>query len=222
MNKQPKAWAESMLVAYVDNQLEPAQMATVEQAMRDDPEARAIVGMLRRSGAAVRSAFDQPMEEPVPARLLSIVGSPGRGTGRGKLVPFWRWFGESARRHTLLAMAASLAGLMIGFGAGFLQFSPADTIRPAGAAASGEFEAALYQALESGAAGPGAIYSDTAAGTTGKVLVTGDVPTALGDLCREFRHDWSDAQGNRTSHGIACLSDDGEWSVLTMPPRPAM
>jgi len=57
MTKQPKPWVESMLVAYVDNQLEPAQMAAVEEVIREDPEARTIVAVLRRSADAVKAGL---------------------------------------------------------------------------------------------------------------------------------------------------------------------
>ena len=54
MNQQPRVWAESLLVAYVDGQLDAAQAQAVEAALRDDAEARAIVGVLRASGSAVK------------------------------------------------------------------------------------------------------------------------------------------------------------------------
>ena len=86
MAKQSKPWVESMLVAYVDKQLEPAQMAAVEEIIREDPEARAIAAVLRRSAAAVKSAYDQPLREPVPARLLATVGLE-EATMEGDVVP---------------------------------------------------------------------------------------------------------------------------------------
>ena len=58
MTMTPKAWADSMLVAYVDDELDPAQRAVVEEAIRADPEARAIVSVLQNSAAAVRAAFE--------------------------------------------------------------------------------------------------------------------------------------------------------------------
>jgi surface antigen len=219
MTKQPKPWVESMLVAYVDNELEPAQMAAVEEVIREDPEARAIVGVLRRSGAAVKAAFDRPLDGPVPARLLAAVGAEGRA-----IVPL----PVRTRRvepATIMALAASLAALVIGFGAGYWQSAPGGGIRLAGSSAdgtdSGQYEAALYQALEESTPGAQVSYIDDAEGRRGVVIIVGPVAAGIGGDCLEFRREWSDAGSTLVSRGLACRSDTGEWSVLSMPPKPA-
>lgn len=221
MSKQPKPWVESMLVAYVDNQLEPAQRAAVEEAIREDPEARTIVAVLRRSAAAVKSAFDQPLHEPVPARLLAAVGADGQATG-GNVVPLRarpRWLD----RPTITALAASLAALVIGFGAGSWQADRSGGIRLAGGDGpeSGQYEAALYQALEDSNPGTQVAYVDTADGRRGAVTIVGPIAAGVGGDCLEFRREWSDADYKIVSRGLACKSDTGEWSVLSMPPKPA-
>lgn len=222
MTRQQKPWVESMLVAYVDNQLEPAQMAAVEEIIRDDPEAGTIVGVLRRSAGAVKAAFDQPMHEPVPARLLTAVGPQDAAT-ESKVVPLrarTRWLDHS----TMTALAASLAALVIGFGAGYWQAAPSGSIRVAGGpdgTESGQYEAALYQALEDSNPGTQVSYVDAAGGRRGAVIIVGPVAANVGGNCLEFRREWSDAGNKVASRGLACRSDMGEWSVLSMPPKPA-
>jgi surface antigen len=221
MSKQPTPWVESMLVAYVDNQLEPAQMAAVEEIVRDDPEARAIVGVLRRSAVAVKAVFDRPLDEPVPDRLLAAAGADELAAA-GNVVPL------PARkrrldRQAILAMAASLAALAIGFGAGYWQAAPGGGIRLAGsgdAMDSGQYEAALYQALEDSNPGTQVAYADAAEGRRGTVTIVGPI-IAVGGDCLEFRREWSDADNRIVSRGLACRADTGEWSVLSMPPKPA-
>jgi len=222
MNKHPKPWVESMLVAYVDDQLEPAQMATVEQILREDAEARAIVGVLRRSAGAVRAAFDQPMNEPAPARLLAAVGAEDEQTAAPQVVPL-RPRKMRVEHPLALLLAASVAGLVIGFGAGYFQFAPASAIRLAGAApATAQYEAALYRALEDGRPGASVPYEDTATKRLGAVTIVGAVVTPSGGSCREFRHDWTDAAaGAMAGHGLACRSDSGDWSILDLPSKPA-
>jgi anti-sigma factor RsiW len=222
MIKQPTPWVESMLVAYVDNQLEPAQMAAVEEIVREDPEARTIVAVLRRSAVAVKAAFDRPLDEPVPARLLAAAGADGLAAA-SNVEPLRRK--RRFDRQTILAMAASLAALAIGFGAGYWQAAPGDGIRLAGssgdATESGQYEAALYQALEDSNPGTQVAYADAAEGRRGIVTIIGPIIAGVSGDCLEFRREWSDADNRVVSRGLACRADTGEWSVLSMPPKPA-
>ena len=223
MIRQPKPWVESMLVAYVDNELEPSQRAAVEEVIREDPEARTIVAVLRRSAAAVKTAFDRPLREPVPTRLLAAVGAEDGSAITGKEIP-WRFRKLRLARPTVMALAASLAALVIGFGAGHWQAAPGG-IRLAGSPAeeteTGPYEAALYQALEDSDPGVEVPYVDATNGKRGAVTIIGSVATGVGGRCLEFRHEWSAAGSKIMSRGLACRSDTGEWSVLSMPPKPA-
>jgi surface antigen len=223
MTKQPKPWVESMLVAYVDNQLEPAQMAAVEEVIREDPEARTIVAVLRRSADAVKTAFDRPLGEPVPTRLLATIGPIDGPAVAGNVVPMPSrklWL----HRPTIMALAASLAALAIGFGAGYWQAAPGGGIRLAGApdgTESGQYEAALYQALEDSNPGTPVAYVDAVGGRRGAVTIVGRIAANVSGNCLEFRREWSDSGNKVVSRGLACRSDSGEWSVLSMPPKPA-
>lgn len=220
MNKQPKAWVESLLVAYVDNQLGPDQMAAVEATIRDDPEAQAIVGVLRRSAAAVKSAYDQPLNEPVPERLLAAIGVANPSTG-ANVVPLRRPTRLLPSRQTLMALAASIATLAIGFAAGYMQSGRGGDITPATGGTSEQFEAALYRALEQDQPGAKLSYQDMASGATETVTVVRAVTTGVSNDCREFRHDSAGVAGATVSRGLACRSSSGDWSVLTLPAEPA-
>jgi hypothetical protein len=213
MNQQPRVWAESLLVAYVDGQLDAAQTRAVEAALRDDAEARAIVGVLRASGSAVKRAYDEALERPLPAGLRDLFADVQAGVAppTADVVAF------RPRRtaiHRLLPLAASIAALLIGFGAGYLSFGDRAGFTPAGEEPRGElYLAALQRALEMPGAGIGQDYADTAAGISGSVTVVGPVATAnLGD-CREFRHDAVSGSKTATSFGIACPGTAGSWVV---------
>jgi surface antigen len=218
MSKPPKPWVESMLVAYVDRQLDAAQMAVVDDIVRQDPEARTIVSVLRGSAEALSVAFNRPLHEAVPARLLAAVGGDGNGGASANVIPVRRPVRPVPLQHLLSAVAASIAILFVGIGIGYLQFAPAATIRPTGQ--SSGFEAALYRALERDRFGIGVSYGDAAAGVSGAVTVVGKVDSSLGDACREFRHDWTEARGKGVETGLACRSATGDWSVLTVPHGP--
>ena len=216
MNRHAKPWVESMLVAYVDHQLDPAQTAAVDDIVREDAEARTIVSVLRGTGEAVREAFEQPLHEAVPARLLAALGA----TGAGNIVPMRRPARSVPMRQLLTALAASIAILFVGVGVGYVAFAPAGRMVPAETESS-KFEATLYGALEREAAGATLRYDDPATATTGSVTVAGRIASSLGNDCREFQHEWTGAQGKGSETGLACRTANGEWSMLTVPHGPA-
>jgi surface antigen len=206
-----------MLVAYVDDELDPAQRAAVEQAIRADPEAQAIVSVLKNSAAAVKTAYDEPMTVPVPQRLLDVLQADAArsgGTGDG-VVPFAPRRPMSVVSRYLLPLAASLAALAIGFGAGVGYDSGGGPIVPAGT--TSPFDSALMQALEFGDPGVALDYQDTAAGVRGSVVVIGQVATSFNGACREFKHT---AEGANTllEFGVACRDANNAWQILTVSP----
>jgi hypothetical protein len=209
-----------MLVAYVDHQLDPAQRAAVDDIIREDLEARTIVSVLRGTGEAVRAAFEQPLHEAVPPRLLAALAAAGGGEATDTVVPIRRPVRFVRRQQLLTALAASIAVLFVGIGVGYLRFAPGPIFTEQGHE-SGPFEVTLYRALEREQVGAGLRYDDAASGRAGIVTVVGKVPSSLGDACREFRHDWTQGSGKGTETGLACRSATGDWSVLTVPREPA-
>jgi hypothetical protein len=209
-----------MLVAYVDGQLDPAQMAAVDDILREDLEARTIVSVLRGTGEAIRAAFEQPLHESVPPRLLAVLGATGEGSATGKVVPLRRPVKAVPMRQLLTALAASIAILFVGVGVGYLEFAPARSIGPA-TVESSRFEASLYRALARDEPGVSISYDDAAAGRSGAVTVAGKIDSRLGNDCREFQHQWTDARGKGLETGLACRSATGDWSILTVPREPA-
>jgi hypothetical protein len=220
MSRQPKPWVESMLVAYVDRQLDPAHMAVVEGIIREDPEARTIVSVLRGSATALNVAFNRPLHEAVPVRLLAALGAAESRGVAAKVVAIRRPVRFPPLQHLLTAVAAAVAILFVGIGIGYLRFAPPTRMGPVGTESSG-FEASLYRALERDQAGAGVSYDDAAAGRSGAVTVVGKVESSLGDACREFRHEWTQGRSKGSETGLACRSATGDWSVLTVPQGPA-
>ena len=92
---------ETRIMAYVDGELDEAGMAEVERAMAAEPDFARYVRDLLDSNAALRAAFNAPMREPVPERLLAPLGAQ-------RARP---WRQVPARR--LLAMAASIAAVVV-------------------------------------------------------------------------------------------------------------
>lgn len=115
--------SEEMLMAYVDGELDAAAKATVEEAMRADPEVASSVAKARMLRDRIRQAYAPVLDEPVPARLLAAVdGNAQADAGAADAVvplrasrPNQVVRGRSWRWPQWAAVAASLAlGIWIG------------------------------------------------------------------------------------------------------------
>jgi len=95
--------SERDLHAYVDGELAPAEVARVEAWLTDNPCDAARVTAYRDQLQAMHEAFDPVLSEAVPARLRQAA-RPGRGDAM----------------RVLVRLAAALALLAVGFGAGWL------------------------------------------------------------------------------------------------------
>jgi hypothetical protein len=68
-------FSDDTLMAYADGELDPAERAAIEQAMRTDPAIAAAVARHRALRADVAAAFAGILDEPMPARLQPPVPS---------------------------------------------------------------------------------------------------------------------------------------------------
>jgi anti-sigma factor RsiW len=92
--------SDSVLVAYIDGELDPATARMVEALLASDPEARRRAAMFRETASLLRAACDEPIYMAQSAAALS---------------PFRRKL-RAGRRA--LAIAASLLAAVAGFGGG--------------------------------------------------------------------------------------------------------
>jgi anti-sigma factor RsiW len=115
--------SDETLVAYLDGELDDAERREVEAWLDADPSVRDRLLALAESAGAVRAAFADIVNEPVPDRLIAAA----RGeTASGEILPSEaeivvlrpKVAGESAfaprRWGAGMAMAAGLCGLVIG------------------------------------------------------------------------------------------------------------
>jgi len=107
------------LVAYLDGELEVAQRREVEAWLDADPSARRRMAALAESAHLLRLAFDEPIHEPVPDRLIAAArGETAPPQSGAQILPFRRRLGAqivAPRRWRVgLPVAASLLGLLVG------------------------------------------------------------------------------------------------------------
>ena len=212
MSENPVILDPDLLVAYVDGELPPERMAEVEAALVHDAQAWESVRLLRLSARAAARAFAPVLAEPVPGRLLDAA----RATEMPASI--------AQPRRWLMALAASLAALAIGLGAGYTLHGSAFTTGsgyiPAAAPAADplaqRFESVLRAALEKGAEGDIFTYESQNAGK-GQVQLGRAFATGFGSPCREFHRDEVRAGIHRLDNGLACRGADKSWSVMMLP-----
>ena len=97
---------EADVHAYADGQLAPARVEAFEAALARDAALAARVAEIRAQSAALRSALDPLLTEPIPERLVAAAARPRRRRLTTKLHAY----------RTLFAAAASLVlGIAIGW-----------------------------------------------------------------------------------------------------------
>ncbi len=108
-------YSDDTLMAYADGELEAAERAAIEQAMRTDPAIAAAVERHRALRADVAAAFAGILDEPVPARLQPPAPVVSLAVERDKRRR-WSWPEWGALAATLVV--GVLAGRMIPGGGG--------------------------------------------------------------------------------------------------------
>ena len=113
-----RRYDDETLVAFVDGELDDETTAAVASAIESDPEMAARVRMFGDSAVIVRAAFTGVVDEPVPDRLIQAARGPQASLG-DNVVPLRRRGGMTLRHWLALPIAASVAALAIGLGAGY-------------------------------------------------------------------------------------------------------
>ncbi len=112
---------DETLVAFVDGELDDATADEVARAVESDAELAARVHVFADSAVLVRAAFADVIDEPVPDRLLlaarGAVAASAADASAANVVPFRKR--SVINRWIALPLAASVAALMIGAGAGY-------------------------------------------------------------------------------------------------------
>lgn len=177
--------SDERFFAWLDGELEPAEAASVEAIVADDPNLQRRADEHRALGQRLRAAFDPVADMPVPDRLRPQQAEVVDLASRRPLAR------PIARGVQWAAMAATLA---IGVVAGTI-INPGAS-GPVGReegrmVAAGALEEALYTRLASAPADDGARIGLT-------------FRNADGDLCRSFT--------DETLSGLAC-HEGGDWRI---------
>ena len=185
------------LVAYLDDELTPAAARRVEAAVAADRELQAQLESLRRVDRALSAAFDPILDAPLPPLALTerrrgLAAPPPLGSRLG-------W----------LAVAAGLAGLIIGFAGG--QLGPVLLRSAAEPVAVAAIQSELPEVLETQLSGTTVAFHDPAQGVSGTVRPLSTFVNGDGLYCRAYEAHASTGDGQLTSRGVACRDEEGRW-----------
>jgi hypothetical protein len=208
---------DETLMAYVDGELDPAERAEVEAALRQDSELAARAERHRRLRSQLESAYAPELEEPVPERLLAALKAPAAEVADPKVADP-KVADLAARRAAAASKAASArptsvrwraasmaAGLVLAVGAAFLLWHGSEPIVVRSADGALVASGALARSLSDQLSGDSAPKSRVSVGLS--------FVAKSGDYCRAF----SISRGSEGA-GLACRRND-RWQigVLTQP-----
>jgi len=185
---------DEKLVAYGDGELGGAAATEVKAALLRDPVLRRRAEKLRNSSQALRGAFDELRDEPVPTRILDLLEDERTNSRIHRRV-----------NVTQLAIAASLA-LVIGSLSGFWFAGSAPTADVA-SAWPGALKVASTGLLDTTPSG--AVVKLDAGLELQPVLSFRD---ATGRICRQYVVADTDPSG-KTADGVACRTSAGHWQL---------
>ncbi|CCQ73344.1 RT0821/Lpp0805 family surface protein [Magnetospira sp. QH-2] len=214
---------DSLLVAYVDGELDSNTIREVEAALATDPEARQMVRALRESASMLQAAMNDPLHEAVPDRLLVALEQPHAApimpTGTP---PALRSANDNWRIPSAVAAMALL--LFVGLGSGWYAADLRDESMAARLAALEHQDARLreqarLQILETMVSGQSGEWYNPDSGNRGTISPVRTYKDKKDRYCREFREQL-DVDGRReTLFGVACREKESGWTPI-MEVRP--
>jgi hypothetical protein len=192
--------SDETLMAYADGEADEAVRASVEAAMRDDPDIAKRIARHRAMRDAMQGAFSKVLAEPVPERLMAAA----RGQTSlvidlaGARAASQRKSGGAPRRWQPAALAASL---LLGLGVGYLTWHSSDALIQTNAGrlvAGGGLANALSGQLSNDRAGDG-------------IAVAGlSFRSKSGNYCRTFS-----LSGPDSPSGLACR-EGNQWKIQAL------
>jgi anti-sigma factor RsiW len=185
---------DTLLMSYVDGELDAETASEVESALSEDRARQARVRALREDSALVRAAFNHVLFD-APADVIRLGARVRKPSHRG-------WMP--------LAMAASVAMLALGLGVGMgvsgLNDRTAEQLLDVRASA-------FQHALEHNSSGAAMEWGAKDDAHRGRVMAVSSYRNASGRYCREFEERRAGPDGPAVEAGVACREDDGTWRV---------
>lgn len=198
---------KEQLAAFADGELSPEEAAAVVMHLVDHPGDQAYVDALMAANEALGTAFDAPMQEPVPEAIRAAIFSDAQphASTEAEIIPFRRKPMAWAASGLALAASLTLAALLV---PNLLQPRDPGDLLEIGPVAQGSDLSRTLETLPSGT------INNFGEGV--EVMVLATLPTTSG-FCREIEviHESKAV----IELGIACRAQNG-WQVETTLSEP--
>jgi hypothetical protein len=193
---------EAKLSAYLDGELEPSEMVTVEALMENSKDARRQLLQAVGTTARLRAAMRPVLDEPIPERLANVLASrPPADGSRHRLTAFFQ-------------LAAAVLLLVVGFGAGTMLRQTAQDQAPILAALPpGPYLPVVNETLENNLSGTSRTWAPvhgTAAVTVTPVRTYRDTS---GRYFREYRLEINADHHITRISALAYRESRGNWKT---------
>lgn len=216
--------SDDMLMAYADGELRGEDDARIAAYVARSPEAARKVAVFKTTGKQLAGLFDQPMQEPVPQRLIDAIMRPenmgAQGDGHAKVIPF-----TTARRARSVVSqpgwmlaAACVTALIVGPGVAKLLKQQAVGGGPDFAVLDqgpGKRVASTSLATVLDSTSSGAMTVADISGTAAAIKPVFTFASANGGFCRQYV---IERAGSESLAGVACREGAGQWRIETQVP----
>ena len=209
-------WDEETLNAFVDGELDAETASRIEHAMHWDLNVRAFVQKRRRLNGLLSREFSGIARTPMSCGLQQIADEAGRP-------PAAKGTGSRQWTRQLLSLAAGVAMLAIGFGAGY--FAGETRVEKNVIAATSsrnellrEVRSVHNRTLERVPSGQRVTWTEDNA--MAELIPVRTLQTQDNEYCREFKEILIIDGVKETRHGISCREGKENWRtrVLFNPP----
>jgi anti-sigma factor RsiW len=191
----------TLLSAYQDGELTPAERQQVDALLSRDPEARAYLAGLRRCDERLQRAFGPIATTPIPPQMLAAIRRNARPRWQRSIMP--------------LALAASVIALAVVVGRQTITDQQMERqlidMRQ-------QIAQLRYQTLENTPSGTAASWVAPSGGVRAEVRPLQTYRTSDNQFCREYEERVDDGHGVEVRRGVACRTGKALWPDRMAPP----
>ncbi len=207
-----KTPSDEQIMAWVDGELPEDEARQVERAIQGDPEAQKKAEVFRGSTAMLKAAFDDPLHEAVPEKLIRTIRAHGTPRAAARRTGSWRSFFRIPVLSPAFGVALAVV-LLGGLLSGYLFFGTSRSGLFTGVPSGRQFSRGL-ETIPSG-------NSFYLADGNLKVTPVATFRDRARRYCRQYEVEILRGAKGQWAQGVACRDRRGDWHTrVYVPPMP--